>query len=279
MFKRVERRRKRRGDEEKLGLDEETRELLGFNETDSDESETETESGEDNQAGDDLVSVLSGEHDSEGDIDEDEDEDEESPISIEEALKDPVYLISIDPTVYGCVLCRGKIIKNADMAAVHKGSIAHKRHYDRFKALASTANSTDNAWDIVRVLCTQGNEQERPPNQLSKRALKRQAKQAALKEKRKRHKELKTKAITRKAKTTAPKDDAATTDSATTPGKVSEPVQQSASRRPAKRQKLEQIPPVLSKPQTTNKEKALRVQENTHKKSKKSTRKITATDS
>lgn len=278
MFKRVERRRKRRDDEEKLGLDEETRELLGFNETDSDESETETESGEDNQAGEDLVSVLNGEHDSEGDVDEDEDE-EESPISIEEALKDPVYLISIDPTVYGCVLCRGKIIKNADMAAVHKGSTAHKRHYDRFKALASTANSTDNAWDIVRVLWAQGSEQELPPNQLSKRALKRQAKQVALKEKRKRHKELKTKAITRKAKTKAPKDGAANTDSATTPGKVSERVQQSTSRRPAKRQKLEQTQPVLSKPQTIDKEKAPRVQENTHKKSKKSTRKITTTDS
>lgn len=278
MFKRVERRRKRRDDEEKLGLDEETRELLGFNETDSDESETGSESGEDNQAGDGLVSVLNGEHDNEGDIDEDEDV-EESPISIEEALKDPVYLISIDPTVYGCVLCKGKIIKNADMAAVHKGSTAHKRHYDRFKALASTTNSTDNAWDVVRVLCTQGSEQELPPNQLSKRALKRQAKQATLKEKRKRHKELKSKAITRKAKTKAPKDDAANTDSATTPGKVSEPVQQGTSRRPAKRQKLEQTPPVLSEHQTANKEKALRVQETTHKKSKKSTRKITATDS
>ncbi|KAI6123561.1 hypothetical protein EDD17DRAFT_745110 [Pisolithus thermaeus] len=167
MFKRVEKRRKRHDEEERLGLDEETKEILGLNETDSDESDTGSESEEDDRAGDDLSSVQNGEYDNEGDV------DEESPISVEEALKNPVYLISLDPTVHGCVLCRGKIIKNAEMAAVHKGSVAHKRRYDRFKALASTANSADNAWDIVRVLRAQGSEQERPSDQLSKRALKR----------------------------------------------------------------------------------------------------------
>ncbi|KAI6108039.1 hypothetical protein F5141DRAFT_1120303 [Pisolithus sp. B1] len=101
MFKRVEKRRKRRDEEERLGLDEETKEILGLNETDSDESDTGSESGEDDRAGDDLL----------------------SPISIEEALKNPVYLISLDPTVHGCILCKGKIIKNAEMAVVHKGSV------------------------------------------------------------------------------------------------------------------------------------------------------------
>lgn len=264
MFKRVEKRRKRRDEEEKLGLDEETKEILGLNETDSEESDTGSESGEGDQAGDDLPSVQDGECDSEGDV------DEEPPMSIEETLKNPVYLISLDPTVHGCVLCRGKIIKNAEMAVVHKGSVAHKRRYDRFKVLASTANSADNVWDIIRVLRAQGSEQERPPDQLSKRALKRQAKQAALKEKRKRHKELKAKAIIKKAEKKASKNDVANTEHATTPRKVSEPVEQSTSRRPAKRRKLEQNLSALPKPQITNKEKAPHVQENNHKKTKKS---------
>ncbi|KAI6042575.1 hypothetical protein EDC04DRAFT_3139092 [Pisolithus marmoratus] len=241
----------------------------GFNDTDSDESDTGSESEEDNQAGDDLVSVRNGEYDSEGDIEEEE--EEEPPISIEEALKNPVYLISMDPTVHGCVLCRGKIIKNADMAVVHKGSVAHKRRYDRFKTLASTANSAANAWDIVKVLHAQRSEQECQPDQLSKRALKRQAKQAALKEKRKRHKEFKAKAITKKAEKKALNNDVMNADSATTPSKVSQPIQQGTSRRPGKRRKLEQDPPTLSKSQTTDKEKAPRIQESKRKRPKKGT--------
>lgn len=119
MFKRIEKRRRKREEEEELGLDEDTKDLLGLHDTDSAESDTGSESDMDPQANDDVEGeeVVEGEDESElGDG------DEESPISVEEALKDPVYLISLEPTLHGCILCKSKVIKNAQMATAHRDS-------------------------------------------------------------------------------------------------------------------------------------------------------------
>ncbi|KAG6333023.1 hypothetical protein ID866_6067 [Astraeus odoratus] len=246
MFKRVEKRRRKRKEEEKLGLDEGMKEIMGLNDTDSDETNSESESEVGSQESDDIESgdgeQTEGDEDDREHGDEDDrehgDEDEEPPISVEEALKDPVYLISIDPTIHGCILCKGKTIKNAGMATVHRDSIAHKRRYERFKILASKAAEDSNAWNIVRALRAQASRQERQPSdQLSKRALKRQTKQAALREKRKLHKELKAKAMKKKAEKKVLKAGASNVKGLTSPT-VAEP--SGTTKRPTKRRKLEQ---------------------------------------
>ena len=121
MFKRAERKRKRREEEEELGLDEDTREIMGLNDTDSDESDSASEQesvqsdGSDSDIGEDRDQKEEEEAAS-----EDEGVNDDPPLSVAEALKDPIYLVSLDPTVHGCVLCKGKLIKNAGMATTHR---------------------------------------------------------------------------------------------------------------------------------------------------------------
>jgi hypothetical protein len=131
MFKRVERKRKKREEEEDLGLDEDMKEIMGFHDTDSDESNSDSElegDSEDSSAdgvnadGGMEVGMVGKDRDDEM-TSEEEGADEEPPMSVAEALKNPIYLISLDPTVHGCILCRGKLIKSAGMAAAHRNAI------------------------------------------------------------------------------------------------------------------------------------------------------------
>ena len=121
MFKRVDRKRKKREEEEELGLDEDIKAIMGLNDTDSEESASESDSSSDG----DSDAEQSGEGDLEeaGDETEDEGEDDEPPISLSEALRDPVYVVSLDPDVRACILCKGKVIKGTPMSQVHKTSI------------------------------------------------------------------------------------------------------------------------------------------------------------
>jgi hypothetical protein len=68
--------------------------------------------------------------DSESEVDRDEEEGEEdaesetsevlnAPMNLEEALRDPVHLISLDPEVKECIVCPGKLLKNTKMVEVH----------------------------------------------------------------------------------------------------------------------------------------------------------------
>ncbi|KAH0833068.1 hypothetical protein J3R83DRAFT_12059 [Lanmaoa asiatica] len=232
MFKRVERKRKRREEGEELCLDQDTREIMGLNDTDSDESDSGSE--HESAQSDDSVADIGEDKDQEEDAaSEDEGINEDVPISVTEALKDPIYLISLDPPVHGCVLCKGKLIKNAGMATAHKNANVHKRRFEHFRLLSADADPRSNAWELVRAIRSASKVQRGE----SKRALKRQVKQAAIREKRKRHKELKAKAMAKKALKKL-----STTDETrpTTPSKVnlrSSPVSQRGKTR--KKQKLE----------------------------------------
>ena len=42
-----------------------------------------------------------------------------------EALRDPVYVVSLDPDVRACILCKGKVIKGTPMSQVHKTSAVY----------------------------------------------------------------------------------------------------------------------------------------------------------
>lgn len=167
MFKRVARRQKRKEEEEELGLDEEMKEVMGLQDTDSSESESDSdddsasgsegsvegkqspsrlskikgqkrkrgkESDEEEQdsdldegiEGDDVE--LDGEVD-EDDVEEDQDEqeeesgeDDEPTMSISAALQNPLHVVSLDPEIRTCVVCPGKLLKNAKMIEVHMAS-------------------------------------------------------------------------------------------------------------------------------------------------------------
>lgn len=134
MFKRLERRLKRKEREDELGLDEDMKEVLGLNDTDSDESESDVES--DSHGGDILDAESDAEEvdeDEEMDLDEEQaDSDNEGDqgsdgralITIAEALTNPIFLVSLDPTVNECIVCPGKQLKGQKMVETHKISNA-----------------------------------------------------------------------------------------------------------------------------------------------------------
>jgi hypothetical protein len=130
MFKRIEKRRHKKAEEEELGLDEDLKEVLVMHYTDSDESDTDSESSnEDNGAREDqgLDRGSDGNPSGANDIDEqggedstDAEEEGKPPISIREALRDPLYIIGLDPGLRACVVCPGKLLKNSKMVEIHR---------------------------------------------------------------------------------------------------------------------------------------------------------------
>jgi hypothetical protein len=214
MFKRVDKKRKKLEEEEELGIDGDMKEFMGLNDTDSDESASDSDSSSDERS--DADQLQSGDEDLEeaGNEMEDDDanDDEEPPILLSEALKDPIYVVSLDPDVRACILCKGKVIKGTQMSTVHKASIAHKRRFERFKTSAAKYDPQSDAWQIARTVQKEASNpsgtQNHPDAGLSKRALKRSAKQASIKEKRTLHNNLRAKAMAKKAanKASLPQD-------------------------------------------------------------------------
>jgi hypothetical protein len=171
MFKRVERKRKRREEEEELGLDEDAKEIMGLNDTDSDESDSGSE--QESVQSNDLDPDIQGE-DRDQDQDaasEDEGVNNDPPLSVAEALKDPIYLISLDPTVHGCVLCKGKLIKNAGMATTHKNatvciylrepSDAFSLNLDSCRRISDVSSNSDYSLLVQTRAAMFGNSSER----------------------------------------------------------------------------------------------------------------------
>ncbi|KAG1861043.1 hypothetical protein C8R48DRAFT_241721 [Suillus tomentosus] len=207
MFKRVEKKRKKLEEEEELGIDEDMKGFMGFNDTDSDESASDSDSGSDEhsdvQSGEEDLEEAGYEDGDEMEEDDASDDEEETPILLSEALRDPIYIVSLDPDVRACILCKGKVIKGTQMSTVHKASTAHVRRFERFKTFAAKSDPQSDAWKIARTVQKEASNptatQSRPDTGLSKRALKRSAKQASIKEKRILHNKLRAKAKAKKA--------------------------------------------------------------------------------
>lgn len=132
MFKRVEKRRRKKEEEEELGLDEDMKEVLGIQDTDSDESDSDSDS-DSQDSSDQEVSGNLGEDKDEGEHDDDDEEgasedqsdneEEKLPaLTVADALEDPIYLVSLEPDVKGCISCPGKLLKHAKMIDIHKSS-------------------------------------------------------------------------------------------------------------------------------------------------------------
>lgn len=133
MFKRVAKRQRRQERDEAMGLDAETKEVLGLQDTDSEDSyseDSDSESG-DESATEDIGAV--DDEDTHGDgSDEDEfvdmdngsdvSDDGGPPLSIQAALDDPLYIISLELDIRACITCPGKLLKNPTMCEVHRSS-------------------------------------------------------------------------------------------------------------------------------------------------------------
>jgi hypothetical protein len=158
MYKRINKHIKKKEREEALGLDEETKEILGLHETDSDESDSSDEeqsdvgsstpgSDEESEEGrapsargsvelrrkweeggtDGGSSSQAGEEDSEGENEGSEGEDEEEdndppPMTVSEALNQPLYSVRKGSDARACIMCPGKELKHAKMASIHVAS-------------------------------------------------------------------------------------------------------------------------------------------------------------
>jgi hypothetical protein len=144
MFKRVEKRRRKKEEEEELGLDEDMKEILGIQETDSEESASDPDDDSDGGSSDgeegmddDRVGENEDGDDEEGEsADEgDADEEEEDPnVTVAQALDDPLYVVSVLPEVKACIICPGKLLKGAKMVQKHRESNA-RNFFSRFLGL------------------------------------------------------------------------------------------------------------------------------------------------
>jgi len=147
MFKRVDRRRKRKEIEERLGLDDDERGVFGLHDTDSSESESDasesasassssatssngcrTQPRKKRKRGTSSPSNDESGEDEDGESATDEDEEGSSEhgialrLTIASALKEPIHLIRPDPEAWVCTFCPGKILKHAAMVKVHEAS-------------------------------------------------------------------------------------------------------------------------------------------------------------
>lgn len=122
MFKRVDRRLKRKAEQEELGIDSELKEALGIPDTDSDESDSSDDDEEsDEDEGEDEGNVEEDEADVEKDIDVDDDEealsddgseDDEYDRSVADVLANPLYPSATDPDKTRCSVCPGKTLSS-----------------------------------------------------------------------------------------------------------------------------------------------------------------------
>ncbi|KAF8896466.1 hypothetical protein BD779DRAFT_587819 [Infundibulicybe gibba] len=188
MFKRIEKRRRKKEEEEDLGLDEDMKEVLGLHDTDSDESESDSDQSvadDDPEGKDDSPSI---EETDSGASEADDNSDSEPMITVKEALRDPIYLVSLQPDVKACIVCPGKLLKGSKMVELHCKSNAHDRRSRQFSRLAKDASLNENAWDVLRQGSDTKPKQLLQPAENSKRAEKKKAKAAAFKARREKKK-------------------------------------------------------------------------------------------
>ena len=132
MFKRVEKKLTRKKEEEELGITEEIKEAIGFNDLDSSSDESEASSSGSSpktsskrklslEDDDELDAGSDGRGSGVSYDSEEDDNDYEAGVqmTVEEALHNPLYIISLQPDIRGCIVCPRKLLKNDIMISVH----------------------------------------------------------------------------------------------------------------------------------------------------------------
>ncbi|KAI9511823.1 hypothetical protein F5148DRAFT_201736 [Russula earlei] len=217
MFKRVDRRRKRKETEERLDLDEDERVVFGLHDTDSSESESSSSESASAPSSSAISSNghhgtrprskrkrgtsppsydESGESESGDSATDAEDEEEEGSgdggtkinlsLTLGSALQEPIRLIRPHPEAWVCAFCPGKILKHTTMVKVHEASRIHQHRFKRIQELAMEFSPDD---DLQCALANKSATEARPKADdatLSRRGKERKEKQAKLKERRKR---------------------------------------------------------------------------------------------
>ena len=136
MFKRVEKKLARKKEEEELGITEEIKDAIGINDLDSSSDESEASSSGSSPKisskrkrllDDDDELDTSSDGRGSGALDGSEDDDDDDyeaggQMTIEEALHNPLFIISIQPDIRGCIVCPHKLLKNDTMVSVHTKS-------------------------------------------------------------------------------------------------------------------------------------------------------------
>ncbi|KAH9994778.1 hypothetical protein BJV77DRAFT_993057, partial [Russula vinacea] len=213
MFKRVDRRRKRKENEERLGFDEEVFGLYQLTLPNPNPNHptlpphpppqtAQYTIRKKRKRGSSPPSYDKSGEDEDGEPAIDDEEDEEGSIdrgthpslTIASALKEPIRLILPDSEVWVCVFCPGKTLKHEAMVKVHEASRIHRGRFKRMQELAMEFSPEE---DIENVLAKSTTEAQPKADGaiLSRRAEKRKTKQAKLKERRKRFKEKKAAAM------------------------------------------------------------------------------------
>ncbi|KAK0204819.1 hypothetical protein DFS33DRAFT_698842 [Desarmillaria ectypa] len=169
MFKRVDRRLKRKAEDEALGIDGELKQALGIPDTDSDESDSSSDSSGDEAQAEEVV---------EGDT-EDEDDDAEVRMTVAQVLENPLYNSLQDIDMTACFVCPAKLFKGPSMIQIHLQSKHHTRRFSKFKQRSALASPQDDAREHVP-----SKDVNEPSEGLSNRAKKKNARRAFQAEKR-----------------------------------------------------------------------------------------------
>ena len=135
---------------------------MALNDTDPEESVSESDSSSDRDSAVEQLDEEDIEDSGEESGDDDAEESTQARISLSDAFRDPVYVMSLDPDIRACILCKDKVIKGTVMSQLHKTSTgctflkheyirmfripqAHKRRFDRFKSLSAKIDQNADA--------------------------------------------------------------------------------------------------------------------------------------
>lgn len=140
MFKRIEKRQRKKEKAEELGIDEN---LYDVQDSDSEDSHSDRSGSDDEDSAsgsdvysfsgigdgihsedimaDDIGSDESGEEDQGSDAESDDSSDA-PPMTIPEAVENPIYQPSLEKEDRWCIVCPGRIFKNEFMVGTHKDS-------------------------------------------------------------------------------------------------------------------------------------------------------------
>ncbi|KAL5486132.1 hypothetical protein ACEPAI_7176 [Sanghuangporus weigelae] len=199
MFKRVTKKQKKREQEEELGLDDDTRQMFGLQDTDSDESSSQSNSESDDELdrGEAEADIRTEWLAAEGSSSEDENDsdeegldlesiDDDPPISLAEAVKNPIYHISSEKLndERACITCPKKLLKNEKMVELHLSSAAHVRRFKKFCELAKRPDNRSEDPRRISAAISKNPTAVTSAEGLSKRGLKRKQKLETIKRKR-----------------------------------------------------------------------------------------------
>ncbi|KAF9052455.1 hypothetical protein BDZ89DRAFT_1153835 [Hymenopellis radicata] len=175
MFKRVDRRLKRKAEQEELGIDSELKEALGIPETDSDESESDDDSDDGDDGQDENQDDDANDEDDPADEQSSSDEaDEDVDMTVKQVLVNPLHPSPSNPDITKCFICPGKLLKNETMIQLHLKSKHHIRRVSQFSK--SCKKCEDHGSDARQYL--PGRKELAPREGLSKREEKKLARRA-----------------------------------------------------------------------------------------------------